>query len=103
MCAAYYSQILLINSDEIIMKRTLTLINSDETKFQTFLTFSFVAHTILKTTNQLSLCNTSISFPKGKTEGQLKSLIFYNEQQCFKQLEQDASIRAIVFIKLFSW
>lgn len=84
MCAAYYSQILLINSDEIVMKRTLTLIDLDEMKFQTFLTISFVAHTILKATNQLPLSNTSISFPKGKTEGQLKSLIFYNEQQCFK-------------------
>lgn len=48
ICAAYYSQILLINPDEIIMRKTLTLIDLYEMKFQTFLTFSFVAHAIMK-------------------------------------------------------
>lgn len=54
ICAAYYSQIPLINPDEIIMKRTLKLIDLDEMKFQTFLTFSFVAHSILKTNQPAS-------------------------------------------------
>lgn len=54
ICAAYYSQIPLINPHEIIMKRTLTLIDLDEMKFLTFLTFSFVAHTILKTNQPVS-------------------------------------------------
>lgn len=48
ICAAYYSQIPLINPDEIIIRKTLTLIDLDEMKFQTFLTFSFVTHTIMK-------------------------------------------------------
>lgn len=48
ICAAYYSQIPLINPDEIIMRKALTLIDLDEMKFQTFLTCLFVAHTIMK-------------------------------------------------------
>lgn len=80
------------------MKRTLTLIDLDEMKFQTFLTFSFVAHTILKNNQPAS---PALASPKVKQKVSLEVPFSTMNSNALNDREQQTSIRAIVFIKLF--